>query len=274
MGILNVTPDSFSDGGQFFDHQLALRRAREMVAAGADIVDVGGESTRPGAEAVSVDEELERVLPVVKQLAAETDSLISVDTMKAAVAAQAVAAGAHMINDVSAMTHDGAMLEVAAQSGAGVILMHMQGTPRVMQDNPCYTDAVLDIKDYLAERIEACCAAGIERECLAIDPGIGFGKTVRHNLELLAGLPAFAELHRPVLVGLSRKSFLGKITGREVQDRLPASLAATAYSIVRGAHIMRVHDVKESCDSVRVVDMLMAEEHGDVGIESNTHTQR
>lgn len=256
MGILNVTPDSFSDGGAFFDHDRAVARARAMMSDGADIIDVGGESTRPGAVSVSADEERRRVIPVIQALASSPDVLLSVDTMKASVARDALAAGCHIINDVSALTHDPAMVDVVRETRAGVVLMHMRGEPRTMQDHPAYTDVVGEVAAYLAERLAALVAAGLDVRSLAVDPGIGFGKTPDHNVALLAGLTALTALGRPVVVGLSRKSFLGRITGREVADRLAGSLAGMAFALLNGASIVRVHDVKESCDAARVLAIL------------------
>ncbi|HBA85265.1 MAG TPA: dihydropteroate synthase [Verrucomicrobia bacterium] len=264
MGILNATPDSFSDGGRFFDRSQAIEHALELVRQGADIVDIGGESSRPGADAVSLEEELRRVIPVIEELSGRTDRLISIDTTKAHVARRALEAGAHIVNDISALTVDPLMAEAAAETGAGVILMHMKGTPRTMQAQPTYEDVAGEVHAYLQERLEILTKAGLSLECLAVDPGIGFGKTLEHNLTLLAHLPGLKSLGRPVLVGVSRKSFLGRMTGREPGDRLAASLGAAAYAVLRGADILRVHDVKESCDLARVVDILSSEErrHG------------
>ncbi|HOW96459.1 MAG TPA: dihydropteroate synthase [Kiritimatiellia bacterium] len=259
MGVLNVTPDSFSDGGRFLDPARALEQARRMIAGGADLLDVGGESTRPGAAPVPGDEEIRRVLPVIEAIRAESDIPISVDTAKAAVAARALEAGADVINDVTALAADPAMPAVAARYGAGVILMHMQGTPRTMQADPRYADVVREVRDYLAGRIAALAAQGLAPETLAVDPGIGFGKTLEHNVALLHDLDTLAGLGRPVVVGLSRKSFLGRITGREAGERLAGGLGAAAWAIARGAHVIRAHDVKETCDMVRVVDMLRKE---------------
>ena len=257
MGVLNVTPDSFSDGGLFFDPRDAIDRGIQMAEAGAHIVDVGGESTRPGAEPVPVGEELRRVIPVIRALGRQTKCLISVDTMKAPVAAAALEAGAHIINDVSAMTADPDMPELAARSDAGLILMHMKGTPRTMQNDPRYEDVVEEVAAYLEQRVQALCEVGVSRERIAVDPGIGFGKTVEHNLALLAaGLPRLARLRRPIVVGVSRKSFIGKITGWDVKNRLPGSVASAAYAVFRGANIIRAHDVKETCGALRLVDML------------------
>lgn len=253
MGILNVTPDSFSDGGEHFGRDRAVEHGLRMIAEGADIVDVGGESTRPGAAAVPEEEERQRVVPVIETLSSKTDAVISVDTMKAGVARKAIEAGAHIINDVSAFTHDPGMADVARESGAGVVLMHMLGNPRTMQDSPEYDDVVVAIRDYLASRVSDLAGAGLDRECMAVDPGIGFGKTVEHNVRLLAGLGVLAGLELPIVIGLSRKSFLGKLTGCEVDDRLAPSIAALAFCVLNGAHVMRVHDVRESRAAMTVV---------------------
>lgn len=258
MGILNVTPDSFSDGGRFRLTEAAVRHGLDLARDGADIVDVGGESTRPGAAAVPVEEELARVIPVIEELARAFASgpgegpLLSIDTRKALVAERALAAGACIVNDVTALTGDPAMPEVVRRQGAGAVLMHMRGDPTVMQQNPVYGDAAGDIAGYLAQRVEALTAAGLDRATLAVDPGIGFGKTVEHNLQLLARLERLTALGRPVVVGLSRKSFLGKLTGRETPERLAASLGGLAVAVWNGAHVVRVHDVRESVDVVRV----------------------
>ncbi len=238
MGVLNVTPDSFSDGGRWLDRAAAVEQGLRLVAAGADIIDVGGESTRPGSEPVDEREELERVIPVVEALA--THVRLSVDTAKPAVAAAAVAAGATIINDVSAMLH-----EVAAGLGAGWIAMHMQGTPRTMQDRPTYGDVVAEVRDFLVERAEMGQAAGVAE--IWIDPGIGFGKTSEHNLALLHHLGAFVATGWPVVIGASRKGFLGRLTGdAPVEDRLAASLAVATWSMLRGVSMVRVHDVAET----------------------------
>jgi dihydropteroate synthase len=251
MGVLNVTPDSFSDGGRHASFEAALRHARAMVEAGAAIVDVGGESTRPGAAPVGQDEELGRVVPIIEAIARELDVAISVDTTKAAVMTAACAAGAHLINDVAALRADGA-LQAAATSGAAVCLMHMQGEPRTMQHAPHYDDVVGDVRSFLAQRLHACERAGIARERLAVDPGFGFGKTLAHNLALLAGLDAFTQLGVPVLVGLSRKSMFQTLLDAGVDDRLPASLAAATLAVWQGAAIVRAHDVRETVHPVRV----------------------
>ena len=250
MGILNVTPDSFSDGGRFEDVARALDHARAMLADGADIVDVGGESTRPGAAAVDEATEIARVLPVVEALARE-GALVSVDTMKPAVMRAALAAGAAMVNDVRALQAPGALAAVAA-SGAAVCLMHMRGTPASMQQAPEYGDVVAEVRDFLAARAQACEDAGIARERIVVDPGFGFGKTRAHNLELLDRLGELATLGYPVLAGWSRKSTLGAITGRGEEERLAASVAAAVLAVERGASIVRVHDVRETVDAVAV----------------------
>jgi len=256
MGVLNVTPDSFSDGGAYSSVDAAVSRGLCMVEEGAVIVDVGGESTRPGAEEAPRDEEMRRTLPVIDALRQRSDVAISIDTRKADVAREAVRAGAGIINDVSALTHDERMAGVAAESGAGVVLMHMRGRPRTMQEDPVYEDVVAEVAAYLAGRLEVCRQAGIEWDALAIDPGIGFGKTVGQNLDLLAGIPALARLERPVLIGLSRKSFLGRLTGREVDDRVNAGVAAHTCTVLRGVHIVRTHDVKETRDAIIVAQAM------------------
>ena len=250
MGILNVTPDSFSDGGRFVDRERALAHARRMVADGADIIDIGGESTRPGASPVSVDEEQERVVPLVEALARE-GILVSVDTQKPDVMRAALAAGAGMVNDVRALQAPGA-IEAAATGHAAVCLMHMQGEPRTMQAEPRYADVVTEVRDFLVGRAQACEAAGIARARIVIDPGFGFGKTVAHNLALLRGLRVLVETGYPVLAGLSRKSMLGGLAGRDVNDRAAASVAAALAAVARGAGIVRVHDVRETVDALKV----------------------
>lgn len=250
MGILNVTPDSFSDGGRFTERDAALRQAERMLADGAAIIDVGGESTRPGAAPVSEQQELDRVVPVVEALAGELGALVSVDTSTAAVIRDAAAAGAGMINDVRALRRPGA-LEAAAHSGLPVCLMHMLGEPGNMQDDPRYQDVTAEVIDFLRQRIAACEQVGIPRDRLLIDPGFGFAKTVAHNLTLMNEMAALQALALPMLIGVSRKSLFGKLLGREVNERLPASLAAAVICIERGAMIVRAHDVKETVDVVR-----------------------
>lgn len=253
MGILNVTPDSFSDGGSFMDLTLALEHALRMVKEGADIIDIGGESSRPGSEAVSVEEELRRVIGVVAAIRKKSAVTISVDTTKALVAARALDAGATMINDISAGLFDPEMFSVAAKRKAVICLMHMQGTPKTMQENPRYQNVVAEVKEFLSRRIFAALEAGIGKEKIRIDPGIGFGKCLEDNMRLLKELDQFRELGCPVLIGASRKSFLGALTGAEVQDRLPGSLAAAAMAVQRGAQILRVHDVAATKQFLQVL---------------------
>lgn len=252
MGILNVTPDSFSDGGRFAARDAALRHAAEMVAAGATLIDVGGESTRPGARAVSPVEELERVAPVVEAIAAELDVVISLDTSTPAVMREGARLGAGLINDVRALRRDGA-LEAAADSGLPVCLMHMLGEPGTMQQDPQYDDVVVEVRDFLAQRMAACVAAGIPLERIVLDPGFGFAKTLDHNLSLFRHLDVLHELKRPLLVGVSRKSMIGQVLGREVHARLAGGLALAALAVAKGASIVRVHDVAETVDAVRMI---------------------
>ncbi|MCD8557508.1 MAG: dihydropteroate synthase [Shewanella xiamenensis] len=257
MGILNVTPDSFSDGGKFSSFELACQHADEMVAQGALIIDIGGESTRPGAADVSVEDELARVIPLVEYVAKHHDVWISVDTSKPEVMRQAVNAGAHLINDVRALLEPGA-LETAAQLNVPICLMHMQGAPRTMQSAPEYHDVVADVFKFLNERIQACLEAGIPRERLLIDPGFGFGKTLEHNYELLAKLECFAQFELPILIGLSRKSMIGNLLARPTSERLAGSLAGAMIAAQKGAHIIRVHDVPETVDMLKVLQATQA----------------
>ncbi|NEZ04170.1 dihydropteroate synthase [Wenzhouxiangella sp. XN201] len=252
MGVVNVTPDSFSDGGRFLEVDRALEHALALAGQGAHLLDIGGESTRPGAEPVAEDEELDRVIPVIERIVAETRVPVSIDTAKPGVMRQAVAAGAAMINDVRALRAEGAIEAVAALD-VPVCLMHMLGEPRNMQDNPQYDDVVGDIRDFLRGRVAACEAGGIGRERIVLDPGFGFGKTLAHNLELLARLDELAEEGLPLLAGLSRKRLLGTITGRERPDeRVAASVAAHLLAAQKGASIVRVHDVAETVDALKV----------------------
>lgn len=256
MGILNVTPDSFSDGGHFFSVNDAVQRARTMVAEGAAIVDVGGESTRPGAATVSVQEEIDRVVPVIERLAAEFSVPISIDTRKSEVMRAAVAAGAGMINDVGALRGAGALL-AAAQLNVPVCLMHMQGEPQSMQRDPVYTDVVGEVKAFLAQRFAACVDAGIARSSILIDPGFGFGKTLQHNLILLRYLEAFTALGAPLLVGVSRKSMIGKLLGGAPPDeRLFGGVALAMHALGKGARIIRTHDVRATADVVKMYNAL------------------
>jgi dihydropteroate synthase len=250
MGVINVTPDSFSDGGQFDDAAQAVDHGRRLVAEGADILDVGGESTRPGADPVSLDEELERVIPVVAALVPV--QRVSIDTMKLAVAQAAIDAGASMVNDVSAFRHDPEIAALVADTGVDCCLMHMLGEPRTMQDDPRYDDIVADVKAFLHERMTFAIDQGIAEERIFLDPGIGFGKTLEHNLELLQRLDAFADLGRPLVIGTSRKSFLGRITGRDVTQRVPATIATCVIALERGAQVFRVHDVAAVADALKV----------------------
>lgn len=249
MGVVNTTPDSFSDGGQFLDPQAAITHARRLVEEGADILDIGGESSRPGARAVSEDEELQRVLPVLKAL---KDFPVSVDTRRPAVMRAVLAEGAAMINDIEALEAPGA-LEAVAQSDCGICLMHKQGDPATMQNAPSYKDVAAEVLGYLSSRVSACEKAGVSKDRICIDPGFGFGKTVEHNFKLLKQLASFAAPGVPVLAGWSRKSTLGTITGRPVTERLAASLAAALLAVQHGAKIVRVHDVKETRDVLAVL---------------------
>lgn len=253
MGVVNVTPDSFSDGGEFLAPDRAVRHALELVASGADILDIGGESTRPGAEPVGESEELERVLPVIEGVVAATGVPVSIDTTKPGVMRHAVAAGASMINDVNGLRAEGA-IEAVAELEVPVCIMHMLGEPRTMQKNPRYDSVVEDIRDFLRERVLACEAAGVPASRIVLDPGFGFGKTLEHNLELLARLDEIVALGRPVLVGMSRKSMLGKITGRDrPADRVAASVASHLIAAQKGAAAVRVHDVAETVDALKVL---------------------
>ncbi len=252
MGVLNVTPDSFSNGGRFMDPAAALEHAQRMIAEGADLIDIGAESTRPGASPTPESEELKRIVALVEKLSRGSVP-ISADTRKPAVMRAAIDAGASMINDVSALRTPGALEVIAGNSQTiGVCVMHMKGEPATMQQTPAYDDVVSEVKGFLAERARACEAAGIARERIVLDPGFGFGKTVEHNLALLRGLPEIAALGYPVLAGLSRKSTIGALTGRDVDERVAGSLAAALAAVARGATIVRVHDVRETVDALKV----------------------
>lgn len=253
MGILNITPDSFYDGGLFLARERALRRAIEMVEEGANIIDIGGESTRPGAAAVSVSEEIDRVVPVIETVRDAVPVPISIDTSKPEVMREAVAAGAGMINDVRALRADGALATVA-ELGAAVCLMHMQGEPRTMQENPTYGDVVAEVREFLGARRRVCLEAGIAAERIIIDPGFGFGKTVAHNLTLLRHLAEFKVLAAPILVGLSRKSIIDKVLCLPLGERLHASVALAVLAVQNGASIVRVHDVRASCEAIRMTE--------------------
>jgi len=257
MGILNLTPDSFSDGGRFLDRDAALRHAEQMVADGAGIIDIGGESTRPGAEPVGVEQELERVVPLIEALSGELAVPISIDTTKPEVMRAAVASGAGLINDILALQAPGA-LQAAAELTVPVCLMHMQGEPRTMQSAPHYPDVVSDVEGFLRERRDACMAAGIPRERILIDPGFGFGKTLEHNLALLKHLDRFAALGAPVLVGVSRKSMIGSILGGVgVDRRMVGSVAAAVFAVMQGAAIIRAHDVRETTEALKVIEAVL-----------------
>jgi dihydropteroate synthase len=258
MGILNVTPDSFSDGGRHFDPEVAVAAGVQMAADGADLLDVGGESTRPGSDAVPASEEVDRVIPVIKRLAAEVEATISIDTRKHDVAEAALDAGASIVNDVSAGEHDPRMFEIVRGFGAGMVLMHMRGEPNTMTLLTDYDDVVGEVKDYLGWRVDVAVDAGISWEALAVDPGLGFAKTTPQSLLLMKETSEFLDLGRPVLVGPSRKSFIGHILGTEVSERAEGTAGAVAYMAARGAHIVRVHDVKEMVRVVRVVDAIRA----------------
>jgi dihydropteroate synthase len=258
MGVVNVTPDSFSDGGKFFHTDAAVAHGLELAAQGADLLDVGGESTRPRATPVSEAEELRRVIPVVEQLAARVKIPISIDTMKPEVARAAIAAGASIVNDVAANREDDAMARVVAGAGAGYVLMHMQGTPQTMQTNPLYADVVREVGEFFSGKIQRLNDCGIAREQVILDVGIGFGKTLEHNLLLIAGLRSFTKLERPLLLGVSRKSFLGGLAGEETAGRLPAALVCAALALESGVQIIRTHDVAETAQAVRMTEAILA----------------
>jgi dihydropteroate synthase len=258
MGVLNVTPNSFSDGGDFFTTEKAVEQGMRLAAEGADIIDVGGESTRPGAEPVSEEEERSRVLPVIAQLRQRVSALISIDTAKASVAREALEAGASIVNDVTGGRGDPEMMKVVAEKKAGFVIMHMQGTPRTMQENPHYADVIIEVVDFFRQQYERALECGIDSMAIAFDPGIGFGKTVEHNLELLAHLPRLRIQDRPLVVGISRKSSLGQMIGSsEMSDRLAPTIAFTALLRERGANVLRVHDVKENAAALRVTERLL-----------------
>jgi dihydropteroate synthase len=256
MGVVNVTPDSFSDGGLYLDPERATAHGLELVSAGADVLDVGGESTRPGAEEVSAEQELARVGPVVEGLR-DSGVPISIDTSKASVAAAAIDAGAAIVNDVTAFRGDEELAALCAEREVGVVLMHMLGTPRTMQVDPVYDDVVDDVKAFLAERIQLAVSEGVREELISVDPGIGFGKTLDHNLQLLRRLGELRDLGRPIVVGTSRKSFIGKIDGSPVEERLGGTIASSVIAIAGGAEMLRVHDVAEVAEAVRVAEAIL-----------------
>jgi dihydropteroate synthase len=258
MGVVNVTPDSFSDGGKFSDPPRAEAQALELVSQGAEILDLGGESTRPGAEPVGEAEELRRVLPVLERLVAQVKVPLSIDTMKPAVARAALQAGASIVNDVAANREDDTMWKVVAEFRAGYICMHAQGAPQTMQTNPVYADVVREVGDFFRERLQRLNACNVIGEQVVLDPGIGFGKTPAHNLQLLASLRGFTTWQRPLLLGVSRKSFIGKLLGAEVNARLPASLACATLAVESGVQIIRTHDVAETVQAVRMAEAILA----------------
>ena len=260
MGILNVTPDSFSDGGRFFKLEEAISQGMRLAGEGADIIDIGGESTRPGSEPVSLEEELRRVIPVIQELAKRIDTPISIDTYKSRVAKEALDSGASMVNDISALRFDPEMIKILAEYKAPVVLMHIKGTPKNMQDNPQYQNVVEEIKTHLEDSIKMAKEAGIDENKIIVDPGIGFGKTLEDNLKILKNLKEFASMGRPILIGVSRKSFIGKIFDLPAEQRLEGSLVALAVSITSGANILRVHDVKESKRVARLVDSILRQD--------------
>lgn len=265
MGVLNVTPDSFYDKGRFFDRKKAVDHALEMAADGADIIDVGGESTRPGAKEISVHEEMDRVISVIEAVAGKIKEPVSIDTRKAVVAKAALEAGARIVNDVSALRHDPLMAQAAARRNTAVILMHMKGTPENMQKAPRYKDVVGEISDYLKGSVKIAVRAGIKKEDIIIDPGIGFGKTLEHNLEILSRLKDFKSLGYPICIGTSRKSFIGKITGSDdPDDRLTGTIATCAIAAMNGADILRVHDVKEAAQAARIIDVITEKRYGKI----------
>jgi dihydropteroate synthase len=257
MGIVNVTPDSFSDGGRYLDPGAAVAHALRLVAEGAEILDIGGESTRPGAEPVSEAEELRRVMPVIEQLAGRVNVPVSIDTAKPGVARTALGAGASVVNDVAANREDDEMWRVVAEAGAGYVCMHMQGTPRTMQANPDYADVTGEVAGFFHERLHRMNDCGVNPDQVILDVGIGFGKTLEHNLQLLASLRDFGTLARPLLLGVSRKSFIGKLLGAEVAARLPASLACACFAVEAGAHIVRTHDVAETVQAIRMTEAIL-----------------
>lgn len=257
MGILNVTPDSFSDGGQFNAMDQAVARALQMEADGADIIDIGGESTRPGSEGVTLDEELQRTIPVIRELAKKLRIPISIDTTKSEVARQALDAGAEIVNDISGLTFDRAMIDVCRESDAGICLMHIQGTPQTMQQNPHYEDVVGEVSEFLQQQVDRCLMSGILAERMCVDPGIGFGKTADHNLQLLKAIPRLqAELQRPVLIGHSRKRFLSKILGRSVEERESGTVGVSIALAQLGVDILRIHDVRSVRDALVAWDTI------------------
>jgi dihydropteroate synthase len=261
MGILNVTPDSFSDGGRFFGTEAAIEQALRLIKEGADIIDVGGESTRPGAAPVDEQEEIRRVMPVIRELTRQAKVPISIDTMKPSVARLAVGAGASIINDVAAHRQGTEMWKVVSESGAGYVCMHAWGTPQTMQDGPKYGDVIAEVEEFLRRQTEKVVEAGVALEQIVLDVGIGFGKATEHNLQLLGSMRRFTKLGRPVLLGVSRKSFLGKVSGTETDTRLAGSLACACLAVEAGVQILRVHDVAETGQAVRMTEAILSQRH-------------
>lgn len=257
MGIVNVTPDSFSDGGQFCDTEAAISHGLDLAQQGAAILDIGGESSRPGAATVSEQEELNRVIPVIEGLAARTQVPLSIDTMKPAVARAALAAGASIVNDIAANREDDALWRLVAETGAGYVAMHMQGLPQTMQARPAYDDVVAEVRDFFEDRRERLNAAGVAPEQVVFDVGIGFGKSLEHNLQLLSALRSFTTLERPVMLGVSRKSLIGALTGANVTERLPGSLACACLAVTAGVQIIRTHDVTETVQAIRMTEAIL-----------------
>jgi dihydropteroate synthase len=258
MGIVNVTPDSFFDGGRFLDASAAVAHALRLVEQGAEIIDIGGESTRPGALPVAEPEELRRVMPVIEQLVGRVKVPISIDTVKPGVARAALAAGASIVNDIAANREEDALWRLVAETRAGYVCMHMQGTPQTMQASPAYTDVVREVRDFFAERIRRMNDCGVGRDQIMLDPGIGFGKTVKHNLQLLGAMRSFSSLERPLLLGVSRKSFMGKLLGAELAARLPGALACACLAVTAGVQIIRAHDVAETVQAIRMTEAILA----------------
>jgi dihydropteroate synthase len=258
MGIVNVTPDSFFDGGRFLNTEVAVDHALQLVEQGAEIIDVGGESTRPGALPVAEPEELRRVMPVIEQLVGRVKVPISIDTVKLGVARAALAAGASIVNDIAANREDDDLWRLVAETRAGYVCMHMQGTPQTMQASPAYTNVVREVRDFFAERIRQMNDCGVGRDQIMLDPGIGFGKTVKHNLQLLGAMRSFSSLERPLLLGVSRKSFMGKLLGAELAARLPGALACACLAVTARVQIIRAHDVAETVQAIRMTEAILA----------------
>jgi len=274
MGVINVTPDSFSDGGLYLDREKAVERGLELAEEGSDIIDIGGESTKPGSEPIPLDEELRRVIPVISELRKRIDTLISIDTTKSKVATAALDAGADIINDISSFQSDPNMFPLAAQKGAPIILMHIKGIPKTMQANPYYENVLVEVKSFLEERFTTAIASGIKKEKIIIDPGIGFGKRLQDNLALINNLQILEDLDRPILIGVSRKSFIGKILNTSPQERLEGTIASAVLSIVHGANILRVHDVASVKRAVLVAEAILNEDQSVGSLEESKEKKR